>query len=102
MPSVHWFDGISIDKIGHLAVYWMLTWLLIFASLKKSKNNSQVYTKALLISIFYGVCLELLQLLIFVTRSFEFLDIIANISGSYLGYLTFKHLIGKRLKNEWI
>ena len=102
LPSASWFDDLPIDKIAHFLVYWLLTILLIIVFLRKGKKIGPVYTKSLLLSILYGVALECVQLLMLEDRSFEFLDLITNISGSYLGYLTFKYLIRKRIKHEWI
>jgi len=48
-----------------------------------------------LISSIYGICLEFMQYALFPNRYFEFLDIIANISGSLIGILFFKYIYYK-------
>ena len=63
-----------MDKVGHLAAYFTLTLLL-----------SRVLTirKAVFIAVLVGTGMEFVQTLT-PTRTFEVLDIVANISGAVL------------------
>jgi len=83
---------LSIDKIGHFIFYGILAFLIAYGYYK---NNSTIHKnglfKALIISGFYGICLEIMQYSFFPNRYFEVLDIIANISGSLFGILFFKY-----------
>lgn len=94
-PSV--WDIIAVDKLGHFAFYGILTFLIALGCYKKQQN--QISIKALviacLISSIYGICLEFMQYALFPNRYFEFLDIIANISGSLIGILFFKYIYYK-------
>lgn len=79
------------DKIGHFVCYLICFYLwsdYFFPHFSKAK--SILY--AMLISTSLGIAMEMGQFLIFVGRKFEFLDIIANISGSILGILFFWRL----------
>ena len=84
-------DIFSIDKIGHFGIYGIFTFLL----LKAFHPSSSVWKKngvywALIISIVYGISMEVMQYTFFPGRYFENLDIIANIIGSFTGLLFFK------------
>jgi VanZ family protein len=91
-----WWDFFSMDKIGHFGIYGILTFLLLraftFSTSEQKKKGVQI---ALGISIFYGIGMEVIQYAFFPGRYFEFLDIIANIIGSFTGLLFFNFLIKK-------
>ena len=91
-----WCDVFSIDKIGHFGIYGIFTFLLllgfIFPTSKWKEKGVQI---ALSISIFYGIGMEVIQYAFFPGRYFEYLDIIANIIGSFTGLLFFNFLIKK-------
>lgn len=78
------------DKIGHVAAYGLLAWLTIWSVSKSAAKVKPVYL--LFIVILYGVTMEFIQLKFFLYRSFEIFDIVANIIGSFGGYLIFKYL----------
>ena len=88
-----WMDFLAIDKLGHAVVYGALTFLLLRGFKKEDMigfaGNSTV--SALIISIVYGISMELIQYLFFPGRFFELYDIIANIIGSLLGLYIFKY-----------
>ena len=94
MPGLNlresWWDLVSMDKVGHFAVYGILTFLL----LKGLPGHPRFFEKnvvviALIISILYGILMEVMQFTFFPYRYFEYLDIIANIIGSFTGLLIF-------------
>ncbi len=88
-----WLDLIAMDKLGHAVVYGALTFLLLRGFKKEEMigfaGNSHL--SALIISIVYGIAMELMQYLFFPGRFFEVYDIIANIIGSLLGLYIFKY-----------
>ena len=75
-------DFFGIDKLGHLIMYGILTWLWILA-LKPLHQKRSIYF-ALTISIFIGLLMEIGQKYIFTGRSFEYDDMMANTIGSLL------------------
>jgi len=87
---------LSIDKLGHFVFYGILAFLIAYGYYK---HNPAIHEnglfKALIISGFYGICLEIMQYSFFPNRYFEVLDIIANISGSLIGILFFKYIYYK-------
>jgi len=81
----------SQDKLLHLGCYFVLTFLWSYGLYKI--KSSRVVPKALIITITLGLLMEVCQYLFFEGRQFEFLDIIANISGSLIGALVFIKII---------
>ncbi len=87
---------LSIDKVGHFIFYGILAFSIAYGYFKNNptKDKKGLF-KALIISGFYGICLEIMQYSFFPNRYFEVLDIIANISGSLIGILFFKYIYYK-------
>lgn len=84
-------DLFSQDKLLHFSCYFILTVLWSYG-LYKIKINQHIQ-KSLMITISVGLLMEVCQYLFFEGRHFEFLDIIANISGSLIGALVFIKII---------
>jgi VanZ family protein len=76
-------DFFGIDKLGHLIMYGILTWLWILALKTITSKKRSIYF-ALTISIFIGLLMEIGQKYIFTGRSFEYDDMMANTIGSLL------------------
>ncbi|HHS95647.1 MAG TPA: VanZ family protein [Phaeodactylibacter sp.] len=83
-----WTDLISVDKVGHAFFYAVFTALILKGHQKPLLKKNII--QSLLISISYGVLMEIIQYSFFPNRFFEVYDIIANISGSFLGLYLFK------------
>lgn len=78
------------DKLGHLIMYTVLTYLLLNAvSFKVKHSNKKTLFFILGFGILLGILMEGIQGYFLVDRNFELLDIIANISGSFLGYILY-------------
>jgi len=88
-----WMDFIAMDKLGHAVVYGALTYLLLRGFKKEDRTGfaGNTAVSALIISIVYGISMELMQYLFFPGRFFEVYDIIANIIGSIIGRYIFKY-----------
>ncbi|MFR9580700.1 MAG: VanZ family protein, partial [Rikenellaceae bacterium] len=73
-----------IDKIVHFIIYLGLNVLLLTTLETLSCGSKRLsYIVATLLSVIYGICIELLQP--FTGRGYEFSDIIANTVGASLG-----------------
>jgi VanZ family protein len=91
----------GLDKIVHFTLYLLLSHMLIVAFKKQIRFVNLRITaiqKAVIISVCYGIFMEVLQGTVFVSRSIELLDIFANSMGALAGVLSFKLVYGK-LKN---
>ena len=83
------------DKVVHMAIYALLS-ILVLRALNMKHGKILQNPWPFIVIIGYGILLELLQKYTSVGRSFEFLDIIANISGVLLGIVLFKLFIKSR------
>lgn len=91
LPKIQLFEG--ADKIIHTLMYVGLTWLvcwLIFA-----EKRPLLYYLAILLSIGWGVLMEMCQLNFHLGRSFELNDIFGNCIGTIFGvflYISMKKM----------
>lgn len=82
---------VSADKIVHFGVYGLLSFLLLFGFYRASEIELTIKLKRLVIasSIFYGVLIEILQGTVFVGRSMDVYDMVANSIGAFVGLAGF-------------
>ena len=95
LPNFDWSDLVGIDKIGHAGVYLILTFLICLRKLIIPRWKKLMVAVGL--SSIFGIVMEVLQLTIYTGRNFEFLDIIANIIGSFLGAFLYNLFTNKFL-----
>ena len=89
------------DKIIHFSMYFLLVILILLGFLRKSKNILIIrkFLFAFFISLLYGILMEVLQYFVFIMRSADLMDIVANITGSLIGLLTFYYVQEQRAKS---
>ena len=94
--------GISFaDKIFHFFAYSVLTvlWYSTFTyTLKFKKKRAIIY--AALLSIIFGILIEVLQGSATVSRQLDFYDIVANTTGTLLVSLVLWLILNFRIKNS--
>ena len=78
----------GLDKFVHFVMYMILCFLLLKSI--KGKN-----IQIIVFCILYGILMESMQFLISSGRSFDFFDIIANISGVNVGALLAIRILNK-------
>ena len=77
----------GLDKLAHITVYGIFSYLLLFAFANSSnKNYVQKIYYSFLISFLYGVFEEYHQLFV-PGRFFSYVDMYANLIGSIVGVL---------------
>lgn len=96
IPKIDIWDFLHVDKIGHAIFYMIMSALLCYGFLDKNIKDETIYWISGLISILYGIGIEVLQFYMSFGRAFEILDIIANISGAFIGLIIFNHLTKKK------
>lgn len=79
-PSL--WDIIGWDKLAHAFVYAVLCFLLIKALEKNGITLRRAIIYSLIISVVYGILMEIIQFTFFPNRYFEIFDIFANIVGA--------------------
>jgi len=77
---------LNFDKLGHIAFHFGLTlsWFLYFKTRKSNMGYRKAAIKAFLLSLFYGILIEVCQGLFTTTRQADFKDVFANTFGSIL------------------
>jgi VanZ family protein len=81
------FD-IGIDKIAHLVLFGMQSFLISYAYHKgKQRIHWNNVHLAVLIGILYGVFIEFLQYAVFINRSYDYADMLADAAGACSIYL---------------
>ncbi len=86
------------DKVIHTFLYAVLFLLLSTGFIKQSTFQwlrTYPLQKVFAISTVYGLVIEVLQGLIFSSRSIEGLDVIANMIGSFIGLVIFFLVYGR-------
>ncbi len=92
LPDLHFDFVLGIDKIAHMLLFGIQAWFILKASYKnKYKSYINFAFTAAIISSLYGVLIEVLQGLLFINRTFDYADMLANAIGAFLtiplGYL---------------
>jgi VanZ family protein len=95
IPNVPIF---GIDKLVHFFIFSMLSFLWLY-DLNKNIKSSLASYYVILLSIGYGIFIEIIQRFI-PGRSCSIYDIIANSIGVALGYYAFKLVTKKKPKSS--
>ena len=87
LPKVKVF---GIDKIVHCGFHFVfvMLWFLFFWNNNSSKNFNKFLKESVLLSFSYGIAIEIAQQLFTTTRQADVFDVLANLTGAILGYLT--------------
>ncbi|MDX9853758.1 MAG: VanZ family protein [Tenuifilaceae bacterium] len=88
VPSLGFLNIPHLDKFIHLVLYFVFALLLYSGVTHKAHKKSlepKNHITIAIIAIGYGICIEIMQYLLFTSRSAELGDAIANIAGYALG-----------------
>ncbi len=89
--------SIGIDKIVHFVLFLLLAHMLVVAFKKQHKIyklRAHSFTIAIIASVMYGILIEILQGTVFVSRSIELMDILADAAGASASIISFKFVYG--------
>jgi VanZ family protein len=97
LPEVSWMDYIHGDKLIHMFLFFMLTFLFYWGIVS---SKPRVYSRKLvlviaILGLLYGIALEFVQKYWIPNRSFDGWDIVADGIGSFLPLLLAKSIFGK-------
>lgn len=93
--------GVSFgDKIFHFLAYFVLTllWFYTFLYTFKFKKNKGIIF-AVILSVLFGIIIEVLQDSITVYRALDVYDVVANTFGTVLASVVLLFKNGLRIKN---
>lgn len=92
IPHISFLELLEFDKFVHASVFFILVYFLVKAYQKsispRFKKNSLLFAFSLALG--YGGLLEILQGFVFIDRSADVLDFIANSFGAMLAVLWFR------------
>jgi len=79
----------NADKIVHFALYFVLSFLVVNFLFVREIKMTKAFIFSLIISIAYGLMIEVLQEYFTQTRHFEWFDVLANSLGALGGCISF-------------
>jgi len=103
-PEITTFwDWLSPDKVVHLIIFGTLSFLILFGYRHQySGNNKQkLVWIAVIITILYGALTEILQYYIFIGRSGNLYDALADGIGALMGWWMFA-MVFKKLESKTV
>lgn len=97
IPDITLFPG--ADKVVHMCMYLGLSFLACWSY--DIGHHRMRFMFSLLAGVFlYGVLMEILQRTMHNGRSFDFRDMLANLTGAVIGLLIYKFFDKQRAKME--
>jgi VanZ family protein len=103
-PEIKSFwDWLSPDKVVHLFIFGLLSFLILFGYRHKYSGGSRqkLGWAALGITIVYGALTEILQYYVFIGRSGNVYDAVADMVGAFAGWLAFIPVF-KKIKSKTV
>lgn len=89
---------LGVDKIAHAAIFAIFVVILMVGFNRQSTSfalRRRATIVALIIAISYGAVLEGIQGMVFVQRTTDIIDLLANITGAFVGIVIFRIIYGK-------
>lgn len=89
---VSFWDWLGPDKIVHLIIFGTLSFLIMlgFRETISKKGKIKYALVSLLIAVFYGILTEILQYYVFIGRSGNVFDALADAFGAILGVVLYE------------
>ena len=96
LPQVQLFEG--VDKLVHFLMYLPLSALLCW-NLRAELSFRRVYG-AVLLSVLWGMFMEIMQFNMHLGRSFSWFDELANLLGAVTGALLYKLVVSSAMRSK--
>lgn len=89
LPKFKWDNKIWLDKSIHVFLFMVLVILWCRAYLPNRSNNNirKIFITITILSVIYGIVMEIVQEYFIQFRSFDVRDMLANGVGSVTGFL---------------
>ncbi len=97
-PKLSFLEWLRPDKIVHLILFGIQSYLLIIGFTRQDRFpglRANAIRLGVLLSISYGALVEVLQTTVFIGRSGDIRDALANSIGAFIGFYFFRKF-GKR------
>ncbi|MFN5628312.1 MAG: VanZ family protein [Bacteroidota bacterium] len=101
IPKISWLEWISFDKWVHAGMFFILYFLCIKSYIKAEHNaglKSSIFISFAIACVGYGGILEILQGTLFIDRSADLSDFIANSFGVFACYFLLQHRFSQHQK----
>jgi VanZ family protein len=98
LPELTFLEWLKPDKIMHIVLFGIQCFLLLKGLHRKSHSltlKKNFILTSIILSISYGILVEVLQEYIFINRNGDLRDAIANSLGALAGYWIFKRKFQK-------
>jgi VanZ family protein len=88
LPKLDWSNKIWLDKWAHIFLFFILVllWCRVYR-LNTTSGLKKSFFIILIISVIYGITMEIVQHYFVPFRSFAYADMVADAIGSAAGYL---------------
>ena len=88
LPRISWNDQVLLDKWSHIFLFLVLVflWCRIFLRNTSKFSSKNIYVTITVLSMIYGIGMEIVQHYFIAFRSFDYGDMIADAIGSIGGY----------------
>jgi VanZ family protein len=89
----------NLDKIVHIFFHFVFTslWVLFFLKQFKETNYLKLLIFSVLLSVLYGIIIEILQGVVTTTRNADIFDVLANIAGALMALSNFLYFKKKKV-----
>ena len=79
----------NLDKLVHAFFHFVFTilWFLFFKKQVKKNNQFKLIIAAVCFSLLFGIGIEILQDKLTTTRSGDFFDVLANLTGATIAFV---------------
>jgi len=92
VPQISLFEG--VDKLVHFCMYMGFTWLICWSL--HSEYKPYINYSIIIFAIGWGILMEVFQLIMHLGRAFEWLDVLANSSGTLTGALIYNLMVNRK------
>ncbi len=101
-PEIKTFwDWLSPDKVVHLIMFGTFSFLILlgYSDQYAEGNKQKLVWKAVIVSVLYGILTEILQYYVFIGRSGNIYDALADAIGAVFGWFIFVPVF-KKVKSK--
>lgn len=97
LPKGRWWQFEGADKIVHAGLYFVLACLLLYGFHRAGRLRKTTIAATVLGATLYGALMEVAQHYLFIGRSFEWADILANAAGAVASLMILNLFFNKNL-----
>lgn len=98
MPPLNIWGVVGADKIAHASIFAIFV-TIMSVGFRRQSTSFTLRTRAVIVAVIiasiYGAILEGIQGMVFVKRTTDIIDLMANITGAFAGIVIFRIIYGK-------